>query len=187
MSSHKFLEQTKALRKQLQQEEMNSPPTQEHSDEEETPECNCGYPSFKRQIKKQGPTFGKWFWGCGAPYPPPKGQSNCKFFQLVGAKAKKSASSCWPKKRKIEEQESQDPVDDTPEPPRSKPKTVDRDREFALKLLEERLVHGEKNMKELKIDIQRLTTAVDRFIAAISAQEEDVKVESEPEPEAKDD
>ena len=39
------------------------------------PKCHCSMPATRRQVKKDGPNQGKWFWTCAS--------GTCKFFDWV--------------------------------------------------------------------------------------------------------
>ena len=54
--------------------------------------CDCGNPLARRQVKKEGPTKGKWFLTCAGPMDGPK----CEYFQFEGEERKVLA---YPKKK----------------------------------------------------------------------------------------
>ena len=128
--------------------------------------CDCNIPAVQRQVKKECANKGRWFWCC----PKSQGQG-CKFFQFFKALPRKRHDKPSDQPQGIASSTSDDEAEE--EPVEKKQKThahashaQDSSRDFAIKLLEERLVKGEKGMKEIRDSIDKLHNIMEKFIAA---------------------
>ncbi|KDN47556.1 prokaryotic type I DNA topoisomerase [Tilletiaria anomala UBC 951] len=53
------------------------------------PTCACGEETIRRQVKKDGPNKGRWFWACHRP----RDEAQCDFFEWADGPSKRSSAS----------------------------------------------------------------------------------------------